>query len=687
MNLQHLKELEDHISTAGNCPYYQTLLQDFTFEGNTAWEGTTPLILACQHGELDSVKHIVESWGVDVCASAAFYSNPSEKSQLTIEVATPLFIAALYGHVKIVRYLTEKGAKVSARTFHMDSPFHGLTPLYGAVFDWKANLPNARPTLLELPEERSEIVRILLEYKADPNADCYSSSDGEPMWMERMCGIDATTTLVNHGLDLKRCNRRTGVTLLHYWASCPHDFTEEDSLTIIKLLVEKGANVLARDNDGFTPLLRAAYGSNDNGGLQTLNLSILDFLLERDEYSRIEKIEAMELAGAEILFEAENALQFPKAFDHWRRAHQLRQMEIEVSGPSAKKILGRKIGRHLEWTTLADLDQLEKHPEDYRIQALLVKLRIRSTCLGVRGHPPLSQEYLDSLSESSLDNEEKFNQIVDIRWGMLDVAICHWDQLSANKFVLLIDREVVQLVAALVVLNDNHPALLNLERIKTSLDLIAQAMNLPPFTVTNGENETNETSLLRFHGTHFTLSLILLLSMIFHLPEMPNEKETTSLTESLRLLGPRQLGDLLLPACQVLYNFKLKALVLVRVLLEAGADPNVGVDKLHKNASLHVVAGLSDRKLGDAAGRLLVEFGAKLHHVNKAGKTAVDIWIELNETEDKWNEEAGGWSARPEWCLPVRTLQCLAARVIRVHKIPYKDGITPATLHPLIELR
>ncbi len=92
-------------------------------------------------------------------------------------------------------------------------------------------------------------------------------------------------------------------------------------------------------------------------------------------------------------------------------------------------------------------------------------------------------------------------------------------------------------------------------------------------------------------------------------------------------------------------------------------------------------------KLGDAFGLLLVEFGAKLHQVNKAGKTALDIWIHHNETDDKWNEEAGGWSARPEWCCPLPSLLRLAARVVRVHKIPYADGKTPAILHPLIQLR
>ncbi len=108
---------------------------------------------------------------------------------------------------------------------------------------------------------------------------------------------------------------------------------------------------------------------------------------------------------------------------------------------------------------------------------------------------------------------------------------------------------------------------------------------------------------------------------------------------------------------------------------------------METHLDLHVVAGMSDRQLGNAVGCLLVEFGAKLHKVNKAGKTALDVWIELSETKDDLVEEAVKWSTRPEWCEPVQTLLCLAARVIRVHKIPYADGATPTNLHSLIELR
>jgi len=186
-------------------------------------------------------------------------------------------------------------------------------------------------------------------------------------------------------------------------------------------------------------------------------------------------------------------------------------------------------------------------------------------------------------------------------------------------------------------------------------------------------------------GTEFSQRLLILIETMVHLPETQNELNKASLAQSLRFLGPHQLGNLLLQSCKKLSNFE--SLAVNRVILEAGADPNVAVDELHGNASLHIVAALTNRQLGDKAGHLLVGFGAKLHQVNKAEKTALDIWIELNEAEDDLVEEDDKWSARPEWCLPVPTLLSLAARVIRVHKIPYNDGKTPASLRPLIELR
>jgi len=150
-----------------------------------------------------------------------------------------------------------------------------------------------------------------------------------------------TESLIDYGLDLKRRNPLTGEALLFSVMSRTSFYTEEGPLTIIKKLADKEADLLARDANGFTPLLRAADDEHKNG---RLILPILNFLLERNEYSSMEKIEAMELAGATILSRADNSPHFPEALDYWRRDLHLRhQMETTEESGSPKKIRDGKL--------------------------------------------------------------------------------------------------------------------------------------------------------------------------------------------------------------------------------------------------------------------------------------------------------------------------------------------------------
>jgi len=684
MKLCHVKKIERHFSSS-KCSLHSHL-KDLIINVHPAL-GSTPLLLACHYGELESVKRIIKSWGVDVRASAKYYSDPSQPNSLQtqIEAATPLFVAAFNVHNQIVRYLLDKGADVSVKTSHKDgflNDFDGLTPLYGAVSD-RCSL---KRSLAQHHKVRHSVVLSLLEYGASPNADSFRPSDGRLMWMERMCGVDSIIALINHGLDFKRRDPNSGLTVLDYVVgSLTVYLSEEDKLALVKLLVEKGADFMARDNRGLTPLLAAANADYPKS-------TVVDYLMNRDECSGMEKIEAIELAGATILLNNKYAFlcsrnrYITKGFQYWRQAHQLRQMEIKVSGSSTEKILGRKIGRNVEWTTLAELNELEKNPEDYRIQALMVKLRIISSrCLQAARFISY-QLYLFKYYSCLPNNEKNILEILHIRWGMFDQTIRRLDPFSTNVVLWdIILEDVRELVQILSTLQNRHSALFNFETIKTSLDLFLQALNPSPFTVTYAKHSTYEDTTCYF-GAQFSENLFSLLKMIFCLdPEILNVYNRASLAQSLRQLGHYRLGNLLLQSCGNLKTYK--SLAIVRVLLDAGANPNLDVDEVTGNAPLHIVAGMSDRKLCDAACRLLVEFGANLHRVNKGGKTALDIWIELNETEDNWNEEAHKCSTRPEWYRRVPTLLCIAARVIRIHSIPYADGATPTILYPLIELR
>jgi len=440
MKLHQLKKIENHVTEANSC-HHPSSLQNFSF-----YDGTTPLILACKFGELDTVRHLIETWGVSVNALATydFRSGPNffDHSKIRIN-ASPLFVASFHGHSRIVHYLLERGADPSVKISHKEDDGHfgefdGWTSLHGAVSDALNYSPQW--TFREQQEERNVVVRSLLEFGANPN-DNYSficTSGGNPLWAERMCGSYAITALINHGLDLKQRIPHTGRTLLHHVMS--NRFTEEETLAMVILLVANGADLMARDKDGLTPLLTA---------VNSFKWTVLNYLLDRDCYSRTEKMEAMELAGAEILLETSL---FPKAFEYWRRAHQLRENEKEVSGSSAEKKLGRRIGRKVEWTSLAQLDQLEQEPNEHITQAVLVKLRILSG-FNPHDHYWISSWYISYMSTYLQDSSDeewltmKFSQTVDIIWGMLDVIISHLDPLSTDhdKIMTSVDSLVSSL--------------------------------------------------------------------------------------------------------------------------------------------------------------------------------------------------------------------------------------------------
>ncbi len=280
--------------------------------------GSTHLLNACDKGDMETVIQLVEVWGVNVKATATFfpwagagdngvdlqveYVNPHfivevpwTGELLEVLDATPLFVAAFRGHLNIVRYLVGKGADVSAKTsIRYINIFAALTPLQGSV-------AAEEPTL-----EQVEIVRFLLQNGSDPNV---SDIFGKPMWMMRSCCPKAAITLMDFGMSVT-----PGTTILHHWAS---KFEGDDGslLELVQLLLERGVDLQAKDEAGRT----AIFYSAAQGYKNRLNFTYLDFLLGKEEVDRKDKIEALELAGAIILYSTMDAEQVSRAFGYWRR--------------------------------------------------------------------------------------------------------------------------------------------------------------------------------------------------------------------------------------------------------------------------------------------------------------------------------------------------------------------------------
>ncbi len=235
---------------------------------------------------------------------------------------------------------------------------------------------------------------------------------------------DLVMLLINLGMSLtQRCTERK--TIWHHWASSQN----EGAVFVVELLLEKGADHKAVDYYGITPLNAAAffrychaisgfsYAPHENP-----NEPVLRHLLQREEYSLLEKIDALELVGAMILIEKEDEVSVSKALQYWNDALNLResaQESIPKILVNANNIIHWWI---IEWTTRDQLEELQQRLDDMKIQAILVIRRILSRTNSTAHHSSyLWGDFIHYYCTSLLDSE-RFSELLDICWIMLEGA-------------------------------------------------------------------------------------------------------------------------------------------------------------------------------------------------------------------------------------------------------------------------
>jgi len=448
----------------------------------------------------------------------------------------------------------------------------------------------------------------------------------DPIWLG--CDVDAITKLINQGMDLTQRGSHKNETVMHHWASGPYKTAEDDSLGVVKLLIEKGADLKAVNTWGFTPLLEAA---NDRHGHRP-NLKVLDFLLEREDYSRAEKIEAMELAGAVILQNTGNASLFHIAFDYWRKTlHLRRQIKVDDSGFIEKPRLNLKSVRITEWNTSADLDDVIGYPEIFLIQSFLVRLRIFSFKSWDALQSLMNWFTFMNIFFRQLQKQRRFFDICDFIWATLETLLSRSDLLKNGGAQWRVG-EIVRKLIKILTCHD----LWTEEIITTSLDLLVSATKFYYLIV---------GYLIRFVG------------MLSHLPYILLNKATMETLSNARYQHGR---NLLHTAFDYATRPDADLFATVRLLLNAGCDPNA-IDA-DGNAPLHFLARIGERYLNsdvNSIAGLLLDFGTQLSLKNADGKTAIDLWILKNRRKRRRNDdeedEIIGWKL-PNWCTELPTL-------------------------------
>lgn len=245
--------------------------------------GATPLLHAAGFGNLETMELLL-AHGADVNLANRRKSTPLDwalndeaKARLliehganvnakTVDGRTPLYQAASMGNaVPVVRLLLEKGADPNAKTLT------GTTPLMAAArnnieaehilieshADINArNAAGATALMAAASTGRPQAVRMLLEKGADPNAKTKRNE----------CALaDAATAgneetvklLLDRGAEVNTQDIR-GYSPLIYAAG-----SDAMPAGIVKLLLEKGANVTVRGDDETAAMLAAKRGDTE----------------------------------------------------------------------------------------------------------------------------------------------------------------------------------------------------------------------------------------------------------------------------------------------------------------------------------------------------------------------------------------------------------------------------------------
>ena len=303
----------------------KTALKTKTKDGN---QFVTPLIIAAHNGHLNSVK-ILLRYGADIEARGTLKIQND-----VIEGCTPLWAAASAGHLDVVKLLIKRKADVDGRASK------GSTPLRVAAHDGHL-----------------DVVRCLVERGADVNTRIYDD-ESTPLMVACSWGHSSVATyLINRGAIINlQCK---------YGSTALHDAVKRGYLEMVSQLLALGASQLP-NNQGLTPLLYAC---------DYCSVEIVEYLINRPECTKEQRIDALELLGATIANHYE-CRDTEKAFSYMKRGMEMRYEDL--AHPLLKKKMEpvEAYQNRKESQTLEELALLEGDDHAIGMEGLIIRERI-----------------------------------------------------------------------------------------------------------------------------------------------------------------------------------------------------------------------------------------------------------------------------------------------------------------------
>ena len=222
--------------------------------------GLTALLFAAREGALECVRTLVSA-GANV-------------NQPSVDGSSPLLVAVQNGFYAVADYLVTHGADVNAANAK------GWTPLYLAVKDRDQEI-----TAVPAPpgDGALEFARELLDHGANPNVRIQKDTEvhqgmsalwlkepgATPLLRAALCGdLSLVRLLLDHGADPKipTFDHTTPLMVASGvgWADgMMREYSAGQTLEVVKLLLDLGADVNAVNDHGITALHGAAYkGAN-----------------------------------------------------------------------------------------------------------------------------------------------------------------------------------------------------------------------------------------------------------------------------------------------------------------------------------------------------------------------------------------------------------------------------------------
>ena len=218
--------------------------------------GMTALVLAAREGALESVRALVEA--------------KADLNGTTGDGSSAMLVAIQNGHYDVARYLVEQGADVNLANSK------GWNPLYLAIKN-----RNLETGTIPVPngDQAMDFIKLLLDRGVNVNARLSANTEirngqratwlnengATPFLRAALCGdVEVMKLLLSHGADPNIATNDHTTPLMAaagvgYSDGFIHDRSVEETVQAMKLILDLGADVNAANDQGLTALHGAAH--------------------------------------------------------------------------------------------------------------------------------------------------------------------------------------------------------------------------------------------------------------------------------------------------------------------------------------------------------------------------------------------------------------------------------------------